>query len=198
MFIFEVQPDMVDLIRTSVALNNFSSTRVHVINRAVSDLPSNSKLTFAAQGGQTSATNGSLSVSTVRLDDVPWPAGATIALLKIDVEGFELNVLRSAAKLFGAHRIEHVIFEYTAWWTERAAQQQLIPYVEKTLGAKALYALDRTGTNVYGPLSREVLDGFHANHVQRHLQTDMYARFVDVDGSFSLSPQQYVVGSSFA
>ena len=46
-YIFEVQPDMVDLIQTSISLNNFSSSRVHVVNKAISDLPSNSQMTFS-------------------------------------------------------------------------------------------------------------------------------------------------------
>ncbi|CAF5089488.1 unnamed protein product, partial [Rotaria sp. Silwood1] len=37
-----VQPNMVDLMRTSISLNNFSNSRVQVIQKAVIDLPSNS------------------------------------------------------------------------------------------------------------------------------------------------------------
>ena len=197
-FIFEVQPKMADLIRTSIALNNFSTSRVHIMQNAVSDLPSNSKLTFSLQGGATTATNGTLSASTIRLDDIKWPSGSSILLLKIDVEGFELNVLRSAEKLFREKRIHHLIFEYTAWWTDRAAQKDLIPFVEKSLGAKQLYALHRTNSDVYGPLTREVLDQFHDNHVQRHLQTDIYASFVESNDNPTLKAQAYALGSSFA
>ncbi|UJR29056.1 hypothetical protein I4U23_010270 [Adineta vaga] len=197
-FIFEVQPSMVDLIRTSIALNNFSTSRVHVIQKAVSDLPSNSQMTFSTQGGQTTAQKGTLRVSTIRLDDIDWPSSSSIILLKIDVEGFELNVLRSAEELFRAKRIHHLIFEYTAWWTDRAAQQDLIPYVEKNLGAKKLYALDRTSSMVYGPLTRDVLDQFHANHIKRHLQTDIYAKLVDQNENSSLKAQPYTLGSSLA
>jgi FkbM family methyltransferase len=189
---------MVDLIQTSIEVNNFSSSRVHVINKAVSDLPSDSHLTFRVDGGDTTATNGSLQVSTIRLDDVKWPLQSTIFLLKIDVEGFELNVLRSAEKLFREKRIQHLIFEYSARWSDRAPQKDLIPYVENKLGAKKLYALHRTGRDVFGPLNREVLDDFYENHIERTLQTDIYATFVDADEYPDIKAKSYNPRSSFA
>jgi FkbM family methyltransferase len=197
-FIFEVQPDMVDLIRTSIALNNFSTSRVQIIQRAVNDLPSNSQLTFSLDGTGTTMSNGTLRVSTIRLDDIEWPFKSSILMLKVDVEGFELNVLRSAEKLFREKRIHHLIFEYTAWWTDRAPQKDLIPFVEKALGAKQLFALGRTDDTVYGPLTREVLDQFHNVHVERHLQTDIYATFVESDNNGTLKVQPYNLRSSFA
>jgi FkbM family methyltransferase len=189
---------MVDLIRTSITLNKFSTSRVHIIQKAVNDLPSNSQLTFSLQGGGTTVSNGTLRVSTIRLDDVPWPSKSTILMLKVDVEGFELNVLRSAEKLFREKRIHHLIFEYTAWWTDRASQKELIPFVEKTLHAKQLFALDRTGNTVYGPLTPEALDQFHNVHAKRHLQTDIYATFVESNINRTLKVQSYNLESSFA
>ena len=189
---------MAALIRTSIALNNFSSSRVQLFEKAISDLPSNSVLTFATAGGSTSAGNGSLRVSTIRLDGIPRPPASKILLLKIDVEGFELNALRSAEKLFGEKRVHHLIFEYTAWWTDRAAQKELIPYVQKALGAKKLFALDRTGVNVFGPLTQEALDQFHDSHAHRRLQTDIYATFFEPAVNELLQIQPYDRETSFA
>jgi len=135
-YIFEVQPDMIDIIQSSIISNKFPSSRVHVINKAASDLPSNSSMKFSLARGSTTAQNGSLTLTTIRLDDVQWPPKSKILLLKIDVESFELNVLRSAERLFHEQRIEHVIFEYTAFWTDRAAQQELLPYVINNLHPK--------------------------------------------------------------
>jgi FkbM family methyltransferase len=189
---FEVQPNMVDLIRTSIALNNFPTSRVHIIQKAVSNLPSNSQLTFSLHRGETTTmSNGTLRVSTIRLDDVEWPPHSSILLLKVDVEGFELHVLRSAENLFRQKRIHHLIFEYTAYWTDRASQKDLIPFVEKTLNAKQLFALDREGYNVYGPLTREALDQFQDVHVKRHLQTDIYATFIESNSDRNLKVQPY-------
>jgi FkbM family methyltransferase len=78
-------------------------------------LPSNSQRTFSSEGGTTTMSNGTLQVSTIRLDDIEWPSQSSILLLKVDVEDFELHVLRSAEKLFRQKRIHHLIFEYTAW-----------------------------------------------------------------------------------
>ena len=197
-YMFEVQPNMVNLIKTSISINNFSSSRVHIINKAASDLPSNSQLRFSVAGGDTTATNGSLTATTVRLDDIEWPAQSTILLLKIDVEGFELSVLRSAEKLFREKRIQHVIFEYTAWWTKRSTQKELLPFVENTLQAKKLYVLHRTHTHVYGPLNREMLDGFYNDHFKRHLQTDIYATFVETNETSEIKAKPYQPKSTYA
>lgn len=198
-FLFEVQPNMCDLIRTSIAVNNFSSSRVRLLQNAVNDLPSSSQLVFSPSGGETkTVSNGSLRVSTIRLDDVQWPSKSSILVLKIDVEGFELNVLRSAEKLFREKRVHHLIFEYTAWWTERAAQKDVIPFVEQNLKPKQLFALDRQGKTVYGPLTRQALDQFHADHSTRHLQTDIYATFVELSSNQTSQIQPYNTGSSFA
>lgn len=197
-YIFEVQPDMVDLIRTSISVNNFSSSRVQVLQNAISDLPSNSQLTFSVQGTGTTASNGTLRASTIRLDDFKWPPKSSILMLKVDVEGFELNALRSAEKLFREKRIHHIIFEYTAWWIDRAPQKDLIPLVEKSFGAKQLFALDRAGTTVYGPLNHDALNQFYDDHVQRMLQTDIYATFVESNQSSRLAAQPYIPRASFA
>ncbi|CAF1536238.1 unnamed protein product [Rotaria sp. Silwood1] len=69
----------------------------------------------SVHGGTTTISNGTLCASAIRLDDVEWPEKSSILMLKIDVEGFELNTLRSTEKLFREKRIHHLIFEYTAW-----------------------------------------------------------------------------------
>lgn len=197
-YIFEVQPNMIDLIQTSISVNNFSLSRVHIIDKAVSNLPSNSQLLFSVAGGDTTAINGSLNVSTIRLDDIQWPVESKIFLLKIDVEGFELNVLQSAEKLFREKRIHHVIFEYTAWWTDRSSQENLLPYAENKIGAKKLYALNRLDKNVYGPLDRKMLDGFYENHRMKHLQTDIYGIIDDSIVNNPIQAKPYDPVSSFA
>ncbi|CAF3600326.1 unnamed protein product [Rotaria sp. Silwood1] len=173
---------MVDLIRTSIALNNFSTSRVQ----------------FSQGGGETTVSNGTLYASTIRLDDVHWSPQSSILILKVDIEGFELNVLRSAEKLFREKRIHHLIFEYTAWWTDRAPQKDLTPFVEKILGAKELFALDRSAYTVYEPLTREALDQFHDDHDKQHLQTDIYAIFVEFKEKSNLQVQPYQPKVSFA
>ncbi|CAF0795604.1 unnamed protein product [Adineta ricciae] len=197
-YLFEVQPDMIDLIQTSINVNDFPSSRVQLVHKAVTDLPSNSNLTFSIAGGSTTAANGTLSVSTIRLDDIQWPLNSKIFLLKIDVEGFELHVLRSAQNLFRNQRIQHVIFEYTAFWTDRAAQKEVLPYVDKKLGAKNFYVLHRTRKDVYGPLDRDKFDEFYEIHTKRCLQTDVYATFIDLESNDMIKTKEYDVKSTLA
>ena len=190
---------MASLIRTSIALNNFSTSRVRISPRAVNNLPTNSNLRFLNQGGQTTVSNGSVSTKTIRLDDLPIPVNSKILLVKIDVEGYEFNVIRSAMKLFESKRIEHLIFEYTAWWTDRAPQKDFIPFIQKELKPKNVYTLHRHRSIVYGPLNQTVLDNFYEDHVKTHLQTDIYLDFVEKQPNDNiLQVEPYVVGSSFA
>jgi len=70
--------------------------------------------------------------------------------------------------------------------------------VEKTLNAKQLFALDREGYNVYGPLTREALDQFQDVHVKRHLQTDIYATFIESNSDGTLKVEPYNLTVSFA
>lgn len=197
-YFFEIQPQMIELIDKSIDVNRFSRSRVKIFQRAVSDLPTNSIQRFSLRGGQTSTTEGEQNVSTIRLDDVQWPNSSRIFLLKIDVEGFELNVLRSAENLFRSKRIDHLIFEYTAWWTDRSDQQKLLTYVKENLNATNLYALNRRTADVYGPLDSTKFDEFYSYHQTKHLQTDIYASFNDVDPSIKLQAKPYVFGSSNA
>ncbi|CAF1119402.1 unnamed protein product [Rotaria sp. Silwood1] len=147
---------------------------------------------------ETTVSNGTLYASTIRLDNVHWSPQSSILILKVDVEGFELNVLRSAEKLFRKKRIHHLIFEYTAWWTDRAPQKDLIPFVEKILDAKELFALDRSAYTVYGPLTRQAIDQFHDDHAEQHLQTDSYVIFVEPKEKSNLQVQPYQPKVSFA
>ena len=63
--------------------------------------------------GRTSRNSRHAQVGSLRLDDLAElrDAHASIALWHLDVEGVEIPVLRSAARLFAARKIERVIFE---------------------------------------------------------------------------------------
>ncbi|KAF8056732.1 hypothetical protein HT031_006230 [Scenedesmus sp. PABB004] len=179
-YIFEVQPRQAALIQASINVNGFGE-RVTLVNKAVTNA-SNARLTFSAAGGQTAKAGGgggTITVDSVALDDL-FPAPARIFFLKIDTEGFELDVFAGAARLFQQRRVDNVVFEYTAFWTDRADQQALLPFVE-AFQPRALYALDRTGPTVYGPLGPQDVRGFWKAHNDRHLQTDVYATFSDAD-----------------
>lgn len=103
-------------------------------------------------------------------------AGKRIFFLKIDVEGHELEVLQGAQGLLSERRIDNVVFEYTAFFQDRADQRALLPLVQ-SFAPSALYAVDRQSINVYGPLTQAHIKGFWDEHNKRHLQTDVFATF---------------------
>ncbi|CAF0759726.1 unnamed protein product [Adineta ricciae] len=192
-YTFEIQPKMVALIRLSIKYNSFPPSRFHLYHNAVSDLPTGSAVTFTPGGGSTAIVNGSMSVETIRLDDVPW-SSSSIYMLKVDVEGLELNVLRSAKNLFVQRRIHHVIFEYSPWLSDRAPQKLLLPYVENELKAKFLYALHRKKKIIFGPLTQKELQRFYQRHLVSHLQTDIYAVFDENATNTSIRATPYRKG----
>lgn len=103
-------------------------------------------------------------------------AGQRIFFLKVDVEGHELEVLQGARGLLSQRRIGSVVFEFTAFFQDRADQRALLPLVE-SFAPSALFAVDRQGTSVYGPLTHAHVEAFWAEHNERHLQTDVFAAF---------------------
>ena len=57
---------------------------------------------------------GAVATPLATLDDVlpPW-AGDAIYMLKVDTQGFELNVLAGARKSLAAHRFKYVLYEFS-------------------------------------------------------------------------------------
>lgn len=195
---FEPQPPFAALIARSLRDNGLSDFAV-VINAAIGPVSgARLKYTRGDHGGAasfvpvdasvgTSAVAGDNIVPSVRLDHVV-PADADILLLKIDVEGFDPAVLRSAEALIVAGRVRHAVFEYTPWWedrnsaTGRGGWQSILTWLLAAERPPRLFALHRRSSECYGPLDESQLDEFHEVHVQRHLQTDL---FVTWDATFT-------------
>lgn len=98
-----------DLART-IAEN--PSARVTVVPAALSDTPGQLALTLDLESSNhliaddaVAAAGGMVElVDVMRLDDYLNPAPATLDLVKIDAEGFDLNVLRGAETTLRTHR----------------------------------------------------------------------------------------------
>ncbi|MEO1102129.1 MAG: FkbM family methyltransferase [Pseudomonadota bacterium] len=97
----EAQEKMVQTVRRNADLNGYGN--VHPIAAAAGDRPG--FVTMPAEGKPGTSVNAAeagYQVPVIRLDD--YFAGDVVPdVIKIDVEGFELNVLRGAAALL-AHR----------------------------------------------------------------------------------------------
>ncbi|KXZ44774.1 hypothetical protein GPECTOR_62g889 [Gonium pectorale] len=79
----------------------------------------------------------SIVVPTVRLDDIV--RDESVALLKVDVEGYEPSVFRSATSLVRSGRAEHIVFEYTPGFLQQLSEP-IPPMMEVTQRA-VLYDL---------------------------------------------------------
>ncbi|CAF0746885.1 unnamed protein product [Adineta steineri] len=177
-YMFEMQQNIVTLIHSSVDQNYFLPSRVHVYHNAISDVPSDTTVKYTADGSSSFISDsGSSSVQAMRLDDIPW-SSSSIFMLHVDVEGYELNVLRSATKLFAENRIHHLMFKYHPWWADRTSQSTLLPYIRNELKARFIYALHRTENIIYGPLRPIDIANYYDQHFKSQYQTDIYAVFV--------------------
>lgn len=183
---FEPQPTYASLIRASVALNGLLD-RVNVVPAAVA--PNDSAVYYYQAGDHNGntyfkpekpETGISYAVKTYTLDKL-FMGGPPILYLKVDVEGYDVAVLRSADALLRAGRIRHLHFEYTTWFVNpgQGEWREVLYLLRGLPKPPRLYALHRTEPACFGPVLDEQLDEFHSSHLSRHLQTDVFATFDD-------------------
>jgi methyltransferase FkbM-like protein len=108
--------------------------RAEISGVAVSDI--DGTVQFHVEKDQTGAShiteNGGISVPTVRLDCYLQEKNVNqVALLKLDVEGYELKALQGAENALRAHRVSAVYFEYFEKFLIRVAPpSKLIEYFD--------------------------------------------------------------------
>jgi FkbM family methyltransferase len=103
---FEPVPSHANLLRSNIKLNRMNDYCI-VAQCVVSDLPEKMlQMVFAKSGADPTAAIAAnqqgkdrVNVRNVALDDYAYPAGFAPRMIKIDVEGAELAVLRSGPKL---------------------------------------------------------------------------------------------------
>jgi len=116
----EPQPQCIMSASTALQANNLSAT---IINKLLAPDPLSVEVNVkkpcnGAWKGNPSSSQSKLHAATIpiqstRLDDLQQLKGAkkVVELWHVDVEGAELQVLRSASKLFMRNQIKRVIFE---------------------------------------------------------------------------------------
>ena len=112
-FAFEPIASNIALLSTNIGYNNFDK-RVTIMNGAVSDSPVDTVV--MARGDRDIADNAAIATSgegitvpNFRLDDLQKRFGEQLRLMKVDVEGAELAVLRSGYQLLGNSAVEVIV-----------------------------------------------------------------------------------------
>jgi FkbM family methyltransferase len=113
--VFAAEPDPTNLIklRAHAKLNGVESS-IEVVPAGLSDTPGEAVLHLQGIQSQLRSADGTTTGTTVRLATVDEVVGETsIDLILVDVEGFELPVLRGAARLLSdiARRPKTIVIE---------------------------------------------------------------------------------------
>jgi FkbM family methyltransferase len=144
---FDPQPACVELIQHQLCLNSYypnigSGLGVGVIDRPVSAEKQSLTLT-EWQPAEGARCAGSYSVDvhvrrttspvrqfvreTVILDELLLSSGLQLTVVKIDTEGFEVQVLRSMRRLLQAKRVSHMVVEVTpVFWKRDGISRQIV------------------------------------------------------------------------
>jgi FkbM family methyltransferase len=110
---YEPSPNVFLLLKNNITINGFQNVAL-LNNYAVSN--KSETLLFDNNNPNQSgwghiSVNFGIPVQAVSLDDEFYESNNVIDILKIDVEGFEFNVLNGAYKLLSMHRIKNIFFE---------------------------------------------------------------------------------------
>lgn len=148
---FEPAMDNLSLLRKNLRTNGLHN--VHVIDSAVGAEPGNATLCLAPEANpgmhslvtmaHTPRTEAAQNVAITTLDDAMKSTSGRIRLLKIDIEGYEIDALRGASETLA--RCDHLLIEYSPGFLRAAghAPSDLIRIIENA-GFK-IYKLEKAG-----------------------------------------------------
>jgi len=159
----EASPNVFSVLQKNVALNNMSNVQLVCAAAGANNdearfypAPSD-HFGMGSRAPQFNATP--ISVPCVTPDSLVRKFGLpSVDLVKIDVEGFELDVLKGAIELLGRERPPLVIFEFCDWAEARMSRDNL--------GAAQRFLMDRgfriwraSDYNCGSPISAPIMTG---------------------------------------
>jgi FkbM family methyltransferase len=136
----EPAADTFALLHENIALNGYPVTAVHA---AAGDHCGTARFTSGLDAGNSLAPDGPVVIELVTIDALI--GDRQVAGMKIDVEGFEIDVLRGAARALADHRIGLIQIEWNGM-SIRAVGADCRPVAELLAGyGYRLYRPDMTG-----------------------------------------------------
>jgi FkbM family methyltransferase len=174
--VFAFEPNPASYKDLVAGLKRDNKNRVYAFPIAISSEEATLKFVFDGPCSHSRGADGQ-DVYAKPLDAV-IEAGREIYWMKIDTEGHDLDVLKSARGHITRGGVKHIVFEYTAFWLGslvEATDKTRVAFEDLLDNYKYMYALSRCGpTYLVGPIQKTDIASFVDDHYTRHLQTDIY------------------------
>ena len=176
---FEPSPKNAKLLRQNLADNGLHN--VEVVQAAVADHPGTLKFRHTEGFGAGSqvvtvdhpaATAGHIDVPVVTLDKIIQPTSRSVQFLKLDVEGFEPQVLAGAAELL--RRDRPLIYMEFNTWTLLLHGTQPVAYAQALWKLFEISNLKSDGT--HEPASEPIMSFLHTNIIEHGCIDDLLMR----------------------
>jgi FkbM family methyltransferase len=175
---FEPNPENLTHLNNTISRESIGGS-VTVVPCAASN--AEGRRSFSLSGEQSCVVDGGravcdssaavTTVSTCTIDSM-FPAPAQVAYMKVDVEGHEPEVFAGAEQLLRDRRCSYIHTEFTVFQYGLEAGNRLLQSLLQHM--PCAYACCRCdGVYLVGPIAPEQTDDFCADHMARHLQTDI-------------------------
>lgn len=186
---FEIQPTSVTLIESSIKANSLSPFNIRVHNKLVSNFPKNTTFELEVDPNHETSQENTKVIPVVRLDDMSWIS--SIFVLKINLDDFEYDALRSAESLFQQRRILHLILYYDTVINGEDIKKELIYYLKNDLKPRYVYIFHPTVDKLYGPLSNRQLKNLPNQTGNQTSLVGLYAVFDSTLIKSSIAAESY-------
>lgn len=161
---FEPDPTNFDILKKNIKLNGI--TNVELVKKGISNRNESMKLYKSDVSGGHSLIKNEwgkefTTIQTVTLDD--YFNDQKIDLIKIDVEGFELEVIEGGTKLFNNNKKIKIISEFGGYYYKKSNQKMLYPKLLHENGFNLFGVIDKSkGKSKMVPMKFDKLMEFYS------------------------------------